>query len=119
MAIATVNRKQRKRKRQNVLLSRSTILILSGILIGWGMGYSATPDAQRYGFMTGIIGLIAFVGLDSHARRQEQKATQRAIERAASVLEDRLGRHIPSPPVNVPVARVDGKLAAEPVVASL
>lgn len=76
-------------------LSRSTILILSGVLIGMGVSYGVTPDTQLYGFVAGIIGLFAFLGLDSHTRHQEQRAVQRAIDQATCVIENRLCRHIP------------------------
>lgn len=92
----TTNERSLTSPRPVLLLSRSTILILSGVLIGMGLSYGVTPDTQLYGFIAGIIGLFAFLGLDSHTRHQEQRAMQRAIDQATCIIEHRLGRHIPT-----------------------
>jgi hypothetical protein len=76
------------------VLSHSTILILSGFLIGIGAGKAATPALENVVLLAGIGGLIAYIGLDSAARRRNQRATQAAVEKATQALEERYTRHL-------------------------
>ena len=79
-----------------LLLSRSSILILSGVLVGMGVAQGVALDTQFYTFVAAIVGLLAFLALDSHARQKERRAARRAHKQAACVMEDRLCRHIPA-----------------------
>ena len=79
------------------LISRSTILILSGVLIGLGFGGGYSPSFHYSGLMAGWVGLIAYIALDWLARRRKQAATQRKLERKTSALESRIFRVIPRP----------------------
>ncbi len=72
------------------VLSRSTILILSGILLGMGIGNGFSADAQVFASAAGVIGLLAFLGLDSMAVRSRKLAECRALEQATSHVEHRM-----------------------------
>jgi hypothetical protein len=76
------------------LISHSTILILSGFLIGIGAGKAAHPDIENYVLLAGVGGLIAYIGLDSAARRRTHRATQAAMDKATQALEERYSRHL-------------------------
>ena len=47
------------------LISRSTILILSGWLIGMATARLLPPEIEQFVTLVGLLGLIAFTGLDS------------------------------------------------------
>jgi len=79
------------------LISRSTIFILSGVLIGLGFGGGYSPSFHYSGLMAGWVGLIAYIALDWVARRRKKAATQRKLERKTSALESRIFRVIPRP----------------------
>lgn len=81
-------------KRQG-LLSRSTILILSGLLIGIGLGNGYSPSFHYSGLMAGWVGLISFIALDFLAYRRREKTAERKREKQTRKLEGRMGRVIP------------------------
>ena len=49
------------------LISRSTILILSGWLIGAATTHLLPPEIELFVTLVGLLGLIAFTGLDSQS----------------------------------------------------
>ena len=76
------------------LLSRSTILILSGFLIGMGFGQGFALPARTYALCAGGVGLAAYLAFEQLSRRQQTKAVKRARQRASRVIERRMQRHI-------------------------
>lgn len=87
--------KKKKSPKPRFLVSRSTILILSGVLIGLGFGNGFTPSFQYLGPGAGWVGLISYVGLEMLARHRRERAAQRKMERTATTLASRIYRHIP------------------------
>lgn len=77
------------------LLSHSTILILSGFLIGMVAHNYVQSQAAPYVYLTGIVGLIAYLGLGQLARSRQKRAESLACERASDMLVQRLNRHVP------------------------
>lgn len=77
------------------LVSRTAILILSGVLIGTGVGRGAPAGIYFYTFCAGVIGLISFMGLEHLAERQRQAKTRRVLEAAERTLASRIDRHVP------------------------
>lgn len=77
------------------LLSHTTILILSSFLIGIAAGRMTTPNSELMVYFTGVFGLVAYFGLGQLARKRQERAELRALERAAHQLESRMDRHIP------------------------
>lgn len=92
---ANGNRRKGKVRKGQGLLSRSTILILSGLLIGIGMGNGYSPSFHYSGLMAGWVGLISFIALDFLAYRRRQKAAERKREKVTRELEGRMCRVIP------------------------
>lgn len=72
------------------VLSRSTILILSGTLLGMGIGNGFSADSHVYASAAGVIGLLAYLSLDSLAVRSRKLAESRALEQATSSVEHRM-----------------------------
>ncbi len=72
------------------MLSASTILILSGFLIGLTTSSGLTGEMQRLVFFAGLVGVLAFIGLDHVAERRRLR--QEAKEQ--QLIEDRLARHV-------------------------
>ena len=104
----TTDEARRTRGTATGLISQSTILILSGVLIGMAAGKAVRPDVENYVLFCGVAGLVAFIGLSSVARNRQQRATQLAVEKATTQLERRMDRHIAStgPDADVPQRRV-------------
>ncbi|MCA9090377.1 MAG: hypothetical protein KDA90_17290 [Planctomycetaceae bacterium] len=82
----------RPTRQEPPLISASTILILSGVLIGMTVERMAGNDLSLYVLSCGLAGILAFVALDLAAtRRKEQQA-----ESEKRHAEDRLDRHVMS-----------------------
>jgi uncharacterized membrane protein YdjX (TVP38/TMEM64 family) len=79
---------------QSPLISRSSILILGGILFGvtWSEAFANGLDSPRFvAFMAALVALLAFVVLNLLGQqRRERVAHQEAIQR----LEQRVNRHL-------------------------
>ena len=78
------------------LLTNNTILILSGFLIGIGSGQKIQSEFGTLVFLTGIVGLIAYIALTVVVQRRKQRVAKRAIQEATCQLERRMDRHIPT-----------------------
>ncbi len=74
------------------LLSTSTILILSGFLIGVTIGKIVAADLSPYVLACGLSGFLAFIAFDTAASRRE---LARQIEEQES-MEKRLDKHMHS-----------------------
>lgn len=68
------------------LLSSTTILILSGFLIGIAVGNQVDKELAPYLFRSGLVGMLTFIVLEQISRRRTE-AGQREVEK-------RLQKHI-------------------------
>ena len=95
-AIKVIKKKttQNKETDRKPLLSHSTVLILSGFLIGMVCRRIADPRIEVLVFAVGVLGVVAYIGLDQVARRRQERAHRTAAERANQDLERRIDRHI-------------------------
>lgn len=93
----TPAQKRAKSKSPGPLLSHSTILILSAFLIGVAAGKAPNPQVEIYLYLTGIFGVVAYLGLGHIARRRKERTEQRRQKKAAQQLEIRVSRHVPRP----------------------
>lgn len=78
------------------LISPSSILILSGFLVGMGLSDGSTPGRQCTAFLTAGCGLLSFYALDGITRRRNAHVSARQTKIAVRRLENRIGRHIGS-----------------------
>lgn len=74
------------------LLSRSTILILSGMLVGMGLRDGLEHQLYLTGGLAGAVGIIAYFGLELLAQRRQREATKDTLQRAATVLNTWLAK---------------------------
>ena len=81
-------------RNQRLRLARTTILILSSLLVGMGLGYGTSPEFQVHANSAGVVGVLFYLGLESHSRRVTERAAERAQARASGKLESRIHRHI-------------------------
>ena len=85
---------EQMQKSKSPLVSRSTILILSGFLIGSVFRDYAETRLERNILFAGLIGIVAYIGLvfgtQSHSRRKQRVAN----DKATSEMDDRIERHI-------------------------
>ena len=96
-AVQAIKKKRARRKQKNrkPLITHSTVLILSGFLIGMVFRRMVDPSIEVYVFAAGLIGVFCYLGLDWLARRRQQQAAQLELERTNHELERRINRHIP------------------------
>lgn len=92
----TINGKPIRPQTPPQVVSRTAILILSGVLIGTTLSQGGLAGASFYGFMAGILGLISFVGLDLAAHGQRKRLIHKTLAAADSNLVGRLRRHVES-----------------------
>jgi hypothetical protein len=78
------------------VISRSAILILSGVLIGTTVAQGQLTGITLGGFCAGIIGMMSFLALDLAAERRQKQVLQRTLAAANSKLTRRLRRHVAS-----------------------
>lgn len=81
-------------QQQSSLISRSSILILGGVLLGLGCSEGLNGGFASTGFLAilaALVGLFAFVGLDFVGRQRRARAERLAHEQA---LEKRVDRHL-------------------------
>ena len=84
----------RKNTRSRPVLSRSSILILSGFLIGnvWGQ---PLHSLRALALLAGLAGIIAHFALGEVRRRSRLRKAERATQEAKQMLAGRIHRHIP------------------------
>ena len=81
-----------KRKDENPLISASTILILSGFLIGLTVGKIVSESLSPYVLSCGLAGFLAFIALEfAGTRREEEEAHVGQVH-----VQGRLDRHVMS-----------------------
>ena len=76
------------------VISRSAILILSGILIGTTISQGHMTGVSFCGFCSGIIGMISFFALDLAAERRQTRVVRKRLAVVDSRLTTRLRRHV-------------------------
>ena len=74
------------------LISTTTILLLSTVLIGLSV---KTPEQlTNVAFLTGIAGLVTYIGLVWTARMRKANRERKVVEAKRAVAEDRLDAHV-------------------------
>jgi hypothetical protein len=76
------------------LLSRSSILILSGILVGMGLRDGLENELYLLGYFTGVVGIISYFGLEMLAQHRHREATKVTLQKAATVLNSWLDKEV-------------------------
>jgi len=94
MAQASINGKPVAPQRSPQVLSRSAILILSGVLIGSSIQQGPLDGVSFYSFCTGIVGMVSFVGLELVSQRGRQRSVRKTLAAADSTLTKRLRRQV-------------------------
>jgi TRAP-type mannitol/chloroaromatic compound transport system permease large subunit len=77
-------------RNQNVLISRTSILILSSFVIGLSVGNVAHAELAPYVLVCGLCGFLAYIALEMASLRRELAAFQQDQRQ----IEDRLDRHV-------------------------
>lgn len=76
------------------LISRSSVLIVGGLLIGLTMSNAVYAGFRSQVFLAGAFGLVAYIGLTCVANIRRKKAIRRMQEEKISQLEARVDHHI-------------------------
>lgn len=76
------------------VISRTTILILSGVLMGVGLGQPAVSQVHRQALSASLVGLVSYLGITVAARKRHREAIQTAFEQATWNLNTRLDRFV-------------------------
>lgn len=76
------------------LISRSSVLITGGLLIGLTMSNAVHVGIRSQVFLAGAFGVVAYIGLNCVASIRRKKAIQRKHEEKISQLEARVDQHI-------------------------
>ena len=84
------------------VVSRSAILILSGVLIGTTIGQGGLAGLAVYRFFAGVIGLISYLGLELVAHGRRKRVLRKTLAVVDSTLKSRLSRHVSSHPPRAP-----------------
>ena len=82
---------------QAPLISRSSILILGGVLIGLSCSEGLNHgfgSISFLAFLAALVGLFAFIGLDLAGRRRRARAERLAHQQAVEKIEQRVNRHL-------------------------
>lgn len=99
------------------LISQSTILILSGFLIGSVFRDYAEPRLERNVLFAGLVGIVAYIGLVFGAYRHGVRKRREVVERKTAELENRIVRCISESPQAAaaePAAAGKGAVADSP-----
>jgi hypothetical protein len=105
MRYVTINGKPVASSPAREVVSRSAILILSGVLIGNTVAQGPLTGVAFGGFCAGIVGMISFLALDLAARRRQNRIVRRTLAAADSTLAKRLRRHVACQSPNSPRRR--------------
>lgn len=76
------------------LISRSTVLIMGGLLIGLTMSNAVYAGIRSHVFLAGLCGVVAFIALNYVAWVRRKRAIQRIHDEKISHLEARVDQHI-------------------------
>ena len=93
------------------LISRTSMLILGGFLIGITYAHALQDGLRSYVFLAGAFGLVAYIGLNYIAHMRAKRVAQRRMTERVAKLEQRFDQHLAaeSPVVESPVARAAPK----------
>jgi hypothetical protein len=97
------------------LISRSSILILGGILVGvtWSEAFGGTPSGPKfYAFLAALVAFIAFLALDLVGQQRRLRAERQAHQAAMARLEQRVTRHLTEDPIASACPRAPAKAAS-------
>lgn len=72
------------------LLTRSTVLILSGWFIGMATGRALAPGTEAYALLVGFTGMVAFLGLEYAAQQRKKRAASDEFAETVEKLEQRI-----------------------------
>lgn len=78
-----------KTDREPQLISHSTILILSGFLVGMTIGKIVSDELSPYVMLTGVLGFFAFFVFDLSAARRAEAT----LRHERNLMEERLAKH--------------------------
>ena len=79
-----------KKKDEHHVISATTILILSGFLIGLTVGKIVSENLSPYVLSCGLAGFLAFIALEyAGTQRKEEEAHDEQVQ-----LQSRLARHV-------------------------
>lgn len=76
------------------MISRASILILSGFLVGMVTSRSVVPGTELSVLAAALTGVLSYVVLDHVSCRREQRVVREACRRTTKTLENRIDRHI-------------------------
>ncbi len=81
-----------RNRHEHHVISTSTILILSGFLIGLTVGKIVSESLSPYVLSCGLAGFLAFIALEfTGTRREEEEAHEEQVQ-----VQSRLDRHVMS-----------------------
>lgn len=80
-----------RKRREHHVISTSTILILSGFLIGLTVGKIVSESLSPYVLACGLSGFLAFIALEFTGTRREEEAHVEQVQ-----IQSRLDRHVMS-----------------------
>ena len=72
------------------LVTRSTVLILSGWFIGMATGRALPPGTEVSALLVGFTGMVAFLGLEYAAQQRKKRAASEALAETFERLEQRI-----------------------------
>ena len=72
------------------LLTRSTVLILSGWFIGMATGRALAPGTEAYALLVGFTGMLSFLGLEYAAQQRKKRAASETLAETFEKLEQRI-----------------------------
>jgi hypothetical protein len=78
------------------LLTRSTVLILSGWFIGMATGRALPSGTETGALMVGFTGMLAFLGLEYAAQQRRKMAASESFAEVVEKLEQRLPHEVAS-----------------------
>lgn len=76
------------------LISRSSVLIIGGLLIGLTMSNAVHAGIRSHVFLAGVGGVVAYIGLNCVAAIRRKRAIQKKHNEEISQLEARVDQHI-------------------------
>lgn len=77
-------------RKDSRLVTRSTVLILSGWFIGMATGRALAPGTEAYALLVGFAGMVAFLGLEYAAEQRKKRAACRTLAETVEKLEQRI-----------------------------
>lgn len=94
-AVGSVERRPSSGASASPTFDRTTLLVLSGLLVGLGLQNAVATRLGPYSVAAGCAGLLGYLALSHLARRQERSRSLLEAERKLLRLHARLDRHLP------------------------